>query len=255
MKANRGSELSLGEHVCVALAYSGLTHGWAIGSELAPDGSLGNIWRLSRALTYRALEQAEQKGLVRRARTDTARPRARAPITLTAKGRRETVKWLDTPVAHVRDLRTELLLKLALRGRVGLDNQDFLRRQRDTLAPVLDRLSRAHVEDDDLVMLWRREQARATRRYLDHAITALSTTLPMPHRSQADLRISARNQIPAVITAVQHGEVMSTVHTRLADGHTVTAAITRDAAEDLELTAGDDIVVIIKATEVLIGKQ
>ena len=35
----------------------------------------------------------------------------------------------------------------------------------------------------------------------------------------------------------------------------VTAVITRDAAEDLELKEGDAVVAIIKATEVMVGKS
>lgn len=68
------------------------------------------------------------------------------------------------------------------------------------------------------------------------------------------MRLSARNQLNATIDSVHLGEVMATVKVTLPDGQHLTAAITRDSAADLTLTAGDQVLVIIKSTEVMIGK-
>ena len=73
--------------------------------------------------------------------------------------------------------------------------------------------------------------------------------------TKPDLRISARNQLQGTVVAVQHGEVMSTVKAVLADGQALTAAITKEAASDLDLAPGDAILVIIKATEVIVAKS
>ncbi len=48
---------------------------------------------------------------------------------------------------------------------------------------------------------------------------------------------------------------MSTVVLRLSGGQEVTAAITRDAAEGLEITVDETVTAIIKSTEVMIGKD
>ena len=56
------------------------------------------------------------------------------------------------------------------------------------------------------------------------------------------------------MTGVHHGDVMATVSAVLGDGHPVTAAITKDAAADLDLAPGDDVIVIIKSTEVIVAK-
>ena len=58
-----------------------------------------------------------------------------------------------------------------------------------------------------------------------------------------------------MITAVHHGEVMSTVNAVLGDGQPLTAAITKDSAADLDLAPGDAVVVIIKSTEVIVAKE
>jgi molybdopterin-binding protein len=67
------------------------------------------------------------------------------------------------------------------------------------------------------------------------------------------MEISARNQLPARVTKVTLGTVMAEVAVDLA-GHEVTAAITRGSAEQLHLEEGDEVTVIIKATEIMLGK-
>lgn len=68
------------------------------------------------------------------------------------------------------------------------------------------------------------------------------------------MRLSARNQLTAAIDNIHLGEVMATVTVTLPDGQHLTAAITRDSAEELELAPGDQVIVVIKSTEVMIGK-
>jgi molybdate transport system regulatory protein len=48
---------------------------------------------------------------------------------------------------------------------------------------------------------------------------------------------------------------MSTVVVRLAGGQEVVSAITRESAESLALAEGDAVKAVIKATEVIIGKD
>ena len=158
-------------------------------------------------------------------------------------------RWLDTPVQHLRDVRTELLVKVALRERARLDSQDLLAAQQLLFAQTIDVLTSTH-EDDDLVDVWRRESARAVRRFLDQALNP--GRLPSPPKPE--MQLSARNQLRGTITAVHHGEVMSTVKAILHDGQRLTAAITRDAAVDLDLAPGDPVLMIVKSTEVMVAK-
>jgi len=69
------------------------------------------------------------------------------------------------------------------------------------------------------------------------------------------MRLSARNQLDGTVASVHHGEVMSTVTIRLDGGQEVVAAITKDSAEGLNLAEGDVVKAIIKATEVIVGKE
>jgi molybdopterin-binding protein len=67
------------------------------------------------------------------------------------------------------------------------------------------------------------------------------------------MTLSARNQLPGTIRSVVLGSVMAEIVVDVA-GHEVAAAVTRHSAESLGLAAGDDVTVVIKATEVMIDK-
>ncbi|MET8249304.1 TOBE domain-containing protein [Streptomyces sp. NPDC005202] len=64
------------------------------------------------------------------------------------------------------------------------------------------------------------------------------------------MSLSIRNQLPGTVTAVTPGEAMATVRIRLAGGQDLTAAITREAVEDLGLTEGSAVRALVKSTEV-----
>ncbi len=69
------------------------------------------------------------------------------------------------------------------------------------------------------------------------------------------MRLSARNQLPGVVVSVDRGAVMATVVIRLVGGEEVVAAITKDSADSLQLGEGDAVTAVIKATEVMVGKD
>src|SRR4051794_1639497 len=168
---SKAVELSFAEHVCLALVAEGVSHGWAIGSLLAPDGELGRIWSLTRPLTYRAVDGLAAKRLISRRGAKTGQNRDRVVLALTARGRQVSREWLDAPIEHLRDVRTELLLKLALRGRAGLAPGPLLSAQAERFEPLIAALSIHQAKtQDDLVALWRRENARAVRRFLAQAL-------------------------------------------------------------------------------------
>jgi PadR family transcriptional regulator AphA len=216
---------------------------------LAADGELGRIWTLTRPLTYRAIDGLVDKGLVTRSLQATGHGRDRVVLAVTAAGRRVTQRWLSDPVQHLRDVRTELLVKLALRDRAGLDNGALLAVQQQVFETAIDALT-SNTDDDDLVDVWRRESARAVRRFLAQALHPVASSGSV----KPELRLSARNQLRGSITAIHHGEVMSTIKVVLADGQPVTAAITKEAALDLDLAPGDAVLVLIKSTEVMVAK-
>jgi molybdopterin-binding protein len=69
------------------------------------------------------------------------------------------------------------------------------------------------------------------------------------------MRLSARNQLQGTVVSVDLGSVMAIVVVRLAGGDEIVSAITKESAEDLDLREGDSVIAVIKATEVMVGKD
>ena len=69
------------------------------------------------------------------------------------------------------------------------------------------------------------------------------------------MRLSTRNQLPGTVESVQVGDAMTVVKVRLDGGQSMTAAITRDAADDLALTNGTKVTVLVKSTEVMLATE
>ena len=67
------------------------------------------------------------------------------------------------------------------------------------------------------------------------------------------MQLSARNQLRGVVKGIKLGTVMAEVTVDIG-GQDVVAAITRGSVERLDLKEGEQVTVIIKATEVMIGK-
>ena len=68
------------------------------------------------------------------------------------------------------------------------------------------------------------------------------------------MELSARNQLPGTVKSVKTGAVMAEVVVDIG-GHDIIAAITAGSAEKLGLAAGESVLVLIKATEVMIGRE
>jgi len=67
------------------------------------------------------------------------------------------------------------------------------------------------------------------------------------------MQLSARNQLKGTVQGVKSGAVMAEV-TVSVDAGTVTAAITDASRDTLGVKQGDEVIVVIKATEVMIAK-
>jgi molybdopterin-binding protein len=66
--------------------------------------------------------------------------------------------------------------------------------------------------------------------------------------------LSSRNRLRGFIEEVRIDGILGQVRLRIGD-QMLTAVITRDAIEELNLRRGDDALAIIKSTEVMIGRE
>jgi DNA-binding PadR family transcriptional regulator len=163
----RRPTLSLNEWAVLGLLVERPRHGYDIAADLGPDAPVGQVWRVERRFVYRALERLDGLGLAAPARDEPgeAGPR-RTVYAATGPGADAVAEWLASPVDHLRDVRSGLLLKLVLAGRLSVPAAPLVEAQRarfaTPLAALADRPSR-----DDPVALWRHHSAAAVAAFLE----------------------------------------------------------------------------------------
>jgi molybdopterin-binding protein len=69
------------------------------------------------------------------------------------------------------------------------------------------------------------------------------------------MRLSARNQFNGTVTAIKLGGIMAEISVDIGGGHQMVSAITRESAETLGLGEGSNVIVVVKATEVLVATE
>lgn len=168
--------LSLAEWQVLCLVDEGPTHGFAIASVTGPEGELGRVWWLRRAVVYRGLQRLRDLELIREVGVEvTAHGPARTVVQVTPDGAAAVRTWLTEPVAHVRDVRSELMVKLAMLDRAGSDASALLTAQRRVIEPIVEALrtdrDRARGFDRTLAG-WRYETAVATLAFLDEVLAS-----------------------------------------------------------------------------------
>ncbi len=154
----------LARNVVLALIVHTPRHGWALQEVLSPAGEIGQAWTLSKQLVYRAIDSLVDAGLARRTAPKDGGGADRVVISPTTSGRRVAEIWLDSPVQHLRDVRTELVVKVMLRELFGLPMPHFIQLQRQQFEPLI-----AAIEKNPSttpVHMWRRESASAVKRFL-----------------------------------------------------------------------------------------
>jgi PadR family transcriptional regulator AphA len=121
-----GRPLVPGEWAVLGLLSEAPAHGFALSKALAPGSEIGVIWSVSRQLVYRTLSVLEENELVHAIATEAGPGPERTIMNVTPLGRPAVAHWLEQPVAHVRDARSLLMLKLV-----------FLKRSKRDVRPPL----------------------------------------------------------------------------------------------------------------------
>jgi molybdopterin-binding protein len=67
------------------------------------------------------------------------------------------------------------------------------------------------------------------------------------------MRLSARNQLRGTVTAVTKGATTAHVKVDIGNNQIVTSSITNEAVDELGVRAGSSVIVVIKASDVMIA--
>jgi DNA-binding PadR family transcriptional regulator len=168
-----GRELVPGEWAVLGLLAEAPAHGFALSKALASGGEIGVIWTVPRQLVYRTLGVLEDNELVHSIATEAGPGPVRTIMSVTPSGRQAVRRWLTQPVAHVRDARSLLMLKLVFLERSGRDTRPLLERQRELLLPAAAaQRERAMTASgwQQTVELWRSECVDAVISFTDRAL-------------------------------------------------------------------------------------
>jgi molybdate transport system regulatory protein len=84
-----------------------------------------------------------------------------------------------------------------------------------------------------------------------YALAKASAVIVMA--ADTPLRLSARNQLRGTVVKCQKGAVNGEVSVQLAGGETITAMITNESIDDLELSEGAEAIAVFKSTSVILG--
>lgn len=68
------------------------------------------------------------------------------------------------------------------------------------------------------------------------------------------MKISARNQLKGTVKEIKNGPVSTEVVIDV-NGSEVVSSITTGSADSLNLSVGDEVVAIIKASNIMVGKE
>lgn len=240
--------LDLVEGACLTLILHGTSHGYQLAKQFEANTMLGEVLTLSRPVVYRAIKTLEEHRLIRSIESTGLRGQLKWKLKCTPDGERSSKQWLAEPVLHLRDLRSEFLVKILLTQITKASTARLIKLQRQTLEAVTKLLLADSAPT--AVAIWRREQARASLRFLDE-LDGASQTPSIDSKKQ--FQVSARNQLRAKISKVKHGDTLSTVYLSLEPNQTTTSTITREATQDLSLAPGSQVVALFKATDVMIA--
>jgi len=174
--------MSLTDWVVLAVIAEEPRHGFSVARELAPELPIGQVWTVRRPLVYRSLEHLAADGSIEASRTEpgTQGPH-RTVYRATRAGKTRLSRWLDEPVGHPRDVRSELLVKFVLRARRNEPLTPLAVRQLAMFAPVADGLARAArraTGADRVVARWRLESMRAITRTLEAIVADEARGVP-----------------------------------------------------------------------------
>lgn len=164
-------DLSTSDQAVLAALGAGPAHGFRLAALFAKSGELGTVWAVQRPQVYRALEHLVAAGLAEAVGQEPGEGGPpRLLYQLTGAGLERLNTWFITPVAHLRDARSDLLLKLVFLERQGRDPEPLLSAQRRHFEHVRDtyRVQRDKTEGAQrLALEWRVSAAEAALQFLE----------------------------------------------------------------------------------------
>ena len=167
--------LSPNDWAVLAKLAEGEAHGFSLAACFAKHGELGFLWRVQRPQVYRALVRLERLDFILCLRQEEggAGP-PRLVYGISEVGRHALEAWLYEAVGHVRDGRSELLLKLCFLERLHLPTHPLLEAQQRSFLSLKASIERQsqNASVNVSVLLWRKHMVCAALAFVEECLDA-----------------------------------------------------------------------------------
>lgn len=166
--------LSTNDWAVLGLLAEKPTHGFQLAATFSKKGELGFIWKIQRPQIYRSLEYLKERNLITPVRKEpgNAGP-TRVLYKATRSGKNTLHAWLFAPVQHLREGRSDLLLKLAFLERRELDTSSLLKAQQaffHTLHHALQQQLTTASPLETIALEWRLSTAKAALTFIEQRL-------------------------------------------------------------------------------------
>jgi DNA-binding PadR family transcriptional regulator len=107
-----GTGPSLAEFAMLGLLSKGSMHGYDIARQFAGAADLGLVLPLEQSTVYAVLKDLQRRGLIEGQQETIGKRPPRMVFSLTPNAVQQLLRWLETPVDRLREIRSSLLVKL-----------------------------------------------------------------------------------------------------------------------------------------------
>ncbi len=108
----RSSGMSLGDYAIIGVLRERPMHGYEIARRFVADLDLGLVLPMDMSTVYALLKDLHEEGLLEGQREVVGLRPPRTVYQLTAEAEAQFLRWLEEPVSRLREVRTDLLVKL-----------------------------------------------------------------------------------------------------------------------------------------------
>ncbi|MHB8576534.1 MAG: PadR family transcriptional regulator [Dehalococcoidia bacterium] len=172
--SKRTAGLSLGEYAIVGVLRERPMHGYEIARRFAADLDLGLVAPMDMSSVYALLKDLHEQGLIEGQREVVGLRPPRTVYQLTAEAETQFLHWLGEPVHRLREVRSDLMVKLYFCRAIGTRvTAQLLDAQLDESRAYLERVEHLAAEADagsfeQLVRGSKAGAAHATVAWLEH---------------------------------------------------------------------------------------
>ncbi|MEI7556251.1 PadR family transcriptional regulator [Candidatus Chlorohelix sp.] len=139
------------EYAVLGLLMDGSKHGYELARRFAPETALGTICHLEMSMLYANLKKLQKMDYIEAEMEIQGNRPPKRVFNLTGTGRAAFIEWVRSPVARLREIQPDFLIKLYFARQLGTDDVGALiGRQIELCRQALERLRQGHTLNEEV---------------------------------------------------------------------------------------------------------